>query len=343
MASQGTTKSISTGLTGVQRAAILMLALGSENAALIMSNMSDVQVEEISIAIASLRGVTPTMVRSVIAEFKDLMLARKYILEGGIDMAREMLKNSRGAEKARDLIRRLEEATGSGAFAIFQKADTAQIVQILQSEHPQIAAMILGHIDVERAAEVLSHMKEEERIDISYRLATMKKMAPDVLEEIEKHLRDRVEGIASESALAVGGAEHVAKLLNAASASTEKLVLDALNERDAVLAEEVRNHMFPFENILRVDGRTLQRILKDVDSNDLVLSLKGGSEEMVEKITSNMSVRAKDMLLEEMEMIGPVRVRDVEEAQRRVIQVIKQLESSGEITVLLEDEGGIIE
>ncbi len=343
MAAQVLERTSTNNLTGFQRVAILMLALGAENASKLMSTMTNEQVEQISIAIAGLKDITPGLVRSVIQEFKDLMMAKKYMLEGGIDMAREMLKSSRGSDKARDLIRRLEEATGSSAFAIFQKADITQIVQILQNEHPQIAAVILGHLKVERAAEVLSHMREELRGDISFRLATMKKMSPDVLQEIEKYLRERIEGIASEASLITGGTEFVAKLLNAASVSTEKMVLEALNERDPMLAEEIKNHMFPFEYILRLDDKTLQRILKDVDNKDLVLALKGSAEDLMDKFTRNMSSRAKDMLLEEMEMLGPVRVRDVEEAQQRIIRVIKQLEDSGEITLLINDDGGIIE
>lgn len=330
-------------LTGTQRVAILMLALGTENASHLMSMMSDRQVEQISFAIASLKDIPPLLVRSVISEFKALMMAKKSLLEGGVDMAREMLQTSLGNEKARDLIRRLEEATGSSAFAMFQKADIAQIVQILQNEHPQVAAVILGHLKVERAAEVLSHMQEDLRADISFRLATMKKMSPEVLQEIEKYLRERVEGISSEASLITGGPEFVAKLLNAAQGSAEKAILEKLTERDPTLAEEIKKYMFLFEDIMQIDDRTLQRIIKDVDSKDLVLALKGSAEDLMEKFTKNMSSRAKDMLLEEMEMLGPVKVRDVEEAQQRVIQVIKQLEDSGEITLLINDDGGIIE
>jgi flagellar motor switch protein FliG len=330
-------------LTGTQRVAILMLALGTENASRLMGMMTERQVEQISFAIAELKDIPPLLVRSVVSEFKALMMAKKFLLEGGVDMAREMLQNSLGNEKARDLIRRLEEATGSSAFAMFQKADIAQIVQILQNEHPQVAAVILGHLKIERAAEILSHLQDGLRADISFRLATMKKMSPDVLQEIEKYLRERVEGITSEASLITGGPEFVAKLLNATPGSTEKGILENLSERDPTLVEEIKKYMFLFEDILRIDDRTLQRIIKDLDNKDLVLALKGSVQELMEKFTKNMSTRAKDMLLEEMEMLGPVRVRDVEEAQQRVIQVIKQLEDSGEITLLINDDEGIIE
>jgi len=321
-------------LTGIQKVAVLMIAIGIEPASRIFKEMSDKEIEKVTIEIARINNIAPQVVDEVLQEFYDLMLAKQYVMEGGLDYAREILKNSKGDRGARDLLRRVEAATQSSAFSLFQTADTNQMVQFLENEHPQVSALILGHINVERAAEVLSNMDEELRSEIAYRLATMTQTSPEVLKEVEHVIRDQMGGIdGSETTLASNGATIVANILNAATISTEKLVLGEIEARDADLAEEIKNLMFLFEDIITLQDKVLQRVIVELENKDLVLALKGAEPKLLKKFTKNMSSRAKNILLEDMEALGPVRVKEVEDAQQRIIHQIKRLEESGEISI----------
>jgi len=291
-----------------------------------------------------MNNIAPQVVDDVLQEFYDLMLAKQYVMEGGLDYAKEILKSSRGDRGARELLRRIEAATQTSAFALFQTADTNQMVQFLQSEHPQVSALILGHLSVERAAEVLSNLNEDLRSEIAYRLATMNQTSPEVIKEIEHVIRDQMGGIdGSETTLASNGASIVANILNAATIATEKMVLGELEERDPDLAEEIKNLMFLFEDILTLQDKVLQRVIVELENKDLVIALKGASPKLLKKFTNNMSGRAKNILLEDMEALGPVRVKEVEDAQQRIIHEIKRLEEIGEISIRKTENEQMIE
>lgn len=320
-------------LTGVQKVAVLMVAIGVGPASNIFRMLTDNEIEKITIEIANMQNISPRVVDEVLQEFHDLMLAKQYVMEGGLDYARDILKSSRGEKIARDLIRRLEAATEMSAFALFQTAETSQMVQFLQNEHPQTAALILGNLKTDRAAEVLSNLNEEIRGDITYRLATMGKVTPEVLKEIEHVIREQMGGYDNETGLSSGGAHIVANILNAATISTERMVLEEIEQRDPELAEEIKNLMFLFEDILVLEDRIVQKVISEVDKRDLVVALKGADKALVDKFAKNMSNRARSIMLEDMDATGPVRLKEVEDAQQRIIQRIKILEEMGQITV----------
>lgn len=331
-------------LTGLQKAAVLMIAIGVEPASRIFKELSDSEIERVTIEVANMRNIAPQVVDDVLQEFYDLMLAKQYVMEGGMDYARDILKSSKGDRGARELLRRVEAATETSAFALFQTADTNQMVQFLQNEHPQVSALILGHLNVERAAEVISNLSEDMRSEVAYRLATMNKTSPEVVKEIEHVIRDQMGGLdGSETTLASNGASIVANILNAATISTERLVLEEINERDPDLAQEIKNLMFLFEDILDLQDKVVQRVIVEIDKKDLVVALKGASKELMKKFTENMSNRAESILREDMEAMGPVRVKEVEEAQQRIIQEIKQLEEMGEISIRKTENEKMIE
>lgn len=333
-----------TELTGIQKAAVLMIAIGIEPASRVFKELSDTEIERITIQIANMRNIAPQVVDDVLQEFYDMMLAKQYVMEGGMDYAREILKSSKGDRGARELLRRIEAATETSAFALFQTADTNQMVQFLQNEHPQVSALILGHLNVDRSAEVLSNLDEDIRAEVAYRLATMNKTSPEVIKEIEHVIRDQMGGLdGSETTLASNGASIVANILNASTISTERLVLEDIEERDPDLAQEIKNLMFLFEDILDLQDRVVQRVIVEIDKRDLVVALKGAGKELLKKFTSNMSNRAKSILMEDMDALGPVRVKEVEEAQQRIIQQIKQLEEIGEISIRKTENEKMIE
>lgn len=330
-------------LTGPQKVAVLMVAIGIGPASNIFRMLTDSEIEKITVEIANMQNISPRVVDDVLQEFHDLMLAKQYVMEGGLDYARDILKSSRGEKIARDLIRRLEAATEMSAFALFQTAETSQMVQFLQNEHPQTAALILGNLKTDRAAEVLSNLNEDIRGDVIYRLATMGKVAPEVIKEIEFVIREQMGGYDNESGLSSGGAHIVADILNAATISTERMVLEEIEGRDAELAEEIKNLMFLFEDILGLEDRIVQKVISEVDKRDLVVALKGADSSLVDKFSKNMSNRARSIMLEDMDALGPVRLKEVEDAQQRIIQRIKVLEESGQITVRKTTEEQLVE
>jgi flagellar motor switch protein FliG len=330
-------------MTGIQKVAVLMIALGIGPASNVFRQLTDSEIEKVTVEIANMQNISPRVVDEVLQEFHDLMLAKQYVMEGGLDYARDILKSSRGDKAARDLIRRIEAATEMSAFALFQTADTSQMVQFLQSEHPQTAALILGNLKVDRSAEVLSNLTEDIRGEVIYRLATMGKVAPEVIKEIEHVIREQMGGYDSDSGLSSGGANIVANILNAATISTERMVLEEIETRDPELAEEIKSLMFLFEDILALEDRVVQRVISEVDKQDLVVALKGADQSLVEKFTSNMSNRARNILLEDMDALGPMRLKEVEDAQQRIIQRIKQLEETGQIAIRKTTEEQFVE
>jgi len=330
-------------LSGVQKAAILLISVGVENASSILQELNDSEVEKITLEIANMDNISPSVVEMVMKEYQELAEARQFIIEGGLEYARSILTKTKGKHQAESILRRLENVTGNDAFGIFQASDTSNIVQFLQNEPPQIAAVILAHLKLDRAADILSNLPEEFQIDVAYRLATMNKISKDVIEEIEEVIREQMSGMYTDRENVNRGSSAVADILNEASIATERLVLDNISTIDPELAEEIKNQMFLFEDIAELDDRTVQLIVGEVDKNDLVLGLKGVDEKLLEKVLGNMSTRARDMMKDDMDALGPVHKKQVEEAQQRIIKEIKRLEEDGQISTRKLSSDEVIE
>lgn len=329
-------------LTNTQKVAVLLISMGVEEASKLLKELRDDEVEKITLEIAHMDNISASVVDDVMKEFHDLLEAKQFILEGGIEYARNILEKSKNKDDVTALLKRLENVTGNDAFGMFQENDVAQIVQFVQNENPQIAAVILAHLKLEKAAEILSHLKEDFQVEVAYRLATMNNVSTEVISEIEEVISEQMSNLYSERDNVNRGTSALADILNEASISTEKTVIDNISKRNKELAEEIKNQMFLFEDIITLDDRHIQLILSSVDKADLVLSLKGADEELSGKFLKNMSSRASEMFKEDMEALGPVHVKQVEEAQQRVIKKIKELESQGQISTRKSSSNEVI-
>ena len=330
-------------LNGVKRAAVLVISLGMPTASKLLKTLREEEVEAISLEIARIKNIKPEVIDAVNRDFHERMQAKEYILEGGLHFARDVLSSTLGSEHAGNMFRKLEAETGSSAFGVFQTNETSQIASFIQNEHPQVAALILSQLKKERSAEVLSLLDEEFQGEITFRLASMDKISSEVIEEIEEVIKEQMGGVDAVGDRVKGGTSVVASILNEANISVEKNVIKLIEERDPVLAEEIKKLMFLFEDIAHFDDRTVQIIINEMDKSDLVLGLKGVSEDLTNKFLKNMSTRAVDMLKEDMEALGPVHVKDVEDAQQRIIRKIKQLEEDGRISTRKMSDDEIVE
>ena len=333
-------------LTGKQKAAIFLLAIGTEAASQIFKNLKEEEVKELTHEIAKLKNVPSKVIQSVVEEFYQMMMARDYVLNGGIDYAQNLLVQALGPEKTERIVRKLlnpssEEEEISG-FERLQEADNDQIISFLQKEHPQIVAVILSKLSPEKAAAILSELPHDMQVDVVYRMARAKRISPELLTEVEKALESQFEADFSQDIGELGGSKKVADILNQASKITERVILDGLVTVDPELVNEIKNLMFTFDDLIKLDDRSIQKVLKEIDMKELSVALKGASDEVKEKIFSNMSERAGRMLQEEMEYLGPVRLKEVEEAQRRILNVVLNLEDSGEIVIPRKGEEGMI-
>ena len=319
-----------------EKVAILMIALGQEATAEVMKYLNDMEVEQIAEAIAGLDVVTTEQEDEILEEFEQLLIAGKYVSQGGLDFARGALEKALGPRKAQGLLDRVTSTTTSG-FYMLRNIDPNQIIPFLAKEHPQTIAIILSQLESNQAAGVLNGLSEEMQADVSFRIATMDNISPQVLRELEDSLANDLQAILQGQITEIGGPQAVAEILNRTGRSTEKAVLERLDAQDPELAEEVRNQMFVFDDIAKLTDREIQMILREVDSKDLAVALKGGSDEMKDRIFGNMSERVGTMIKEEMEFSGPVRMSDVEEVQLRVVQVVRQLEEAGQVTIVRGD------
>jgi len=320
-------------LTGRQKAAILMVSLDVETAAEIFKNLNKNEIEKISLEIARLDVIRSSLIDSVIEEFYKLIQAQEYVASGGVDFAESVLEKAFGPSVAKELIEKIRNSMKISGFVTLQKADSNQLVNFLIKEHPQTIALILSYLTPEQTADVLAEFPEELRVDVAYRIATLGKVSPNLLKDIEEVVEQLAESVISEDMSKTGGASALAEILNKANKMTERSILSKLEEMDPELASEVKSQMFVFEDLVLLDDRGIQRVLKNVDKKDLALALKAADEEIKEKIFKNMSERAAQLLREDLEVMGPVRLKEVEEAQRRIIEVVKQLEEEGEIII----------
>jgi flagellar motor switch protein FliG len=327
----------------IQKVALIIIAMGIQNAAQVLKNLNETEIEKITVEIAKLKDIPAEILGEVIEEFYEMMIANQYIVQGGLDYAKKVLESAWGFKKAEEIIKKVEASTEVSAFYLLQTVDDKQLLSFLQNEHPQTAALILANLKPQQAAAILSELPEESQSEIAFRLATMEKTSPELIEDIEGVLREQIGTVFGGDLSTSGGAEAVAEILNSATRSAEKNILDRLRARDQKLSEEITSLMFLFEDIIKLSDQAIQRIVKEVDSKTLTLALKATSGELKDKIFKNMSERAADMLKDELSYLGPVRVRDVEMAQKQILDIIHNLEESGEVQINRTEEEEIIE
>jgi flagellar motor switch protein FliG len=321
-------------LTGSQKAAILLIALGVEAASLLARHFSDQEIEVITKEMAMLHDVPAQVIDRVIIEFYDMLRAREYIAQGGLEYARRILEQALGPKRANELLQRIERTSKLSGFEFMRRAHPNQILNLIQNEHPQTIALILSFVEPAQAARVILRLPEDKQKEVVYRMATMEQVQSELLSDLERALEMQLESMESSHATAeAGGVKAVAEILNLAGKTAEKIILDEIEARNPELADKIRDLMFTFDDLVLLDDRSIQRVLKEVDTRQMALALKGASEEVKQKIFKNMSERAATILREEMEYMGPVRLRDVEEAQRQIANMVRTLEEEGEIVI----------
>jgi len=325
-----------------QKAAALLLQLGPTEAANVLKHLSDEDVDLLTLEIAGLGKVENNEVDEVLEEAFQTMYAREIASRGGVNYAKELLEKAFGAEKAQEILTRLSSSLQVRPFEIARKADARQLLNFLQNEHPQTIALVLAHLKPEQAGAIISELSPAIQSDVSFRLATMDRTSPDVIREVESVLERKLSTIVSQDFTEVGGVQTLAQILSRSGRAVEKSVLEALDEKDPELAENVRKLMFTFDDIVNLDDRSIQVVLREVDSKDLGVALKGSSEEVKERILKNLSQRAAQMLKEELEYMGPVRLKQVEEAQSKIVAIIRRLEEAGTIVVSRGGEDEIV-
>jgi flagellar motor switch protein FliG len=320
-------------LTGKQKAAILLISLGPDVSASVYKHLSEEEIEKLTLEISNVRQVDSMEKEAILEEFHQIALAQDYISQGGIAYAKEVLEKALGTDKAMNIINRLTSALMVRPFDFARKADPAQILNFIQNEHPQTIALVLSYLDPTQAGQILSALPQEMQADIARRIALMDRTSPEIINEVEQILERKLSTTFIQDYTQTGGIESVVEVLNGVDRSTERTILDALEIQDPELAEEIKKRMFVFEDIVTLDNRAIQRVIRDVDNADLMLALKVSSDEVKEVVFKNMSKRMAETFKEEMEFMGPVRLRDVEEAQSRIVAVIRRLEEAGEIVV----------
>lgn len=320
-------------LKGVQKAAILLIALGPEKSSMIFKHLKEEEIEDLTLEIANTKSVTSQLKERVINEFYEVCLAQQYIAEGGIGYAKELLEKALGNEKALDVIGKLTASLQVKPFEFIKKTDASQLLNFIQDEHPQTIALVLSYLSSGQAAAVLAALTPEKQADVAKRIATMDRTSPDVIKEVERVLESKLSSLVNQDYTIIGGVDAVVDILNTVDRGTEKHIMETLEIEEPELADEIRKKMFVFEDILLLDDRAIQRVLRDVDNNDLAIACKGSNEDVQNAIFNNMSKRLAEMIKEDMEFMGPVRMKDVEEAQQKIVNIIRKLEDSAEIVI----------
>ena len=321
------------GISGVQKGAILLIALGPERSALIFKYLKEEEIEDLTLEIANTRSVTPQVKEAVIEEFYQVCLAQQYIAEGGIGYAKELLEKALGSEKALSVIGKLTASLQVKPFECIRKTEASQLLNFIQDEHPQTIALILSYLSASQSALIISALPPDRQADVAKRIALMDRTSPDVIKEVERILESKLSSLVNQDYTIIGGVDSVVEILNTVDRSTEKHIMETLEIDEPELADEIRKKMFVFEDILLLDDRAIQRVLRDVDNSDLAIALKSANEEVQNAIFNNLSKRLAVMIKEDMEFMGPVRMKDVEEAQQKIVNVIRRLEDSAEIVI----------
>jgi len=325
-------------MTPQQKAAVALVAFGTEVSALVLKGMSEDELERITVEIANLQEVPPEVEKKVIEECHQIFIARQYISQGGVDFASDILEKALGPGKAKEILRRLESSFKTHGFSLLKDIDPKQLGGFFQNEHPQTTALVLTQLSPQQAASVISELAPELQAEISLRVATMEKISPEILKEIEETLEEHFGGSSAQDLSVSGGAKTIAEILNLVDTTAEKNILQSLEADDPDLAAEVKNMMFVFDDLILLDDRSIQAVLKEVETKDLATGLKAASDEVKNKIFSNVSERVSSMIQEEMEFMGPTRLSDVEAAQGRIVEIVRRLEEEGQ--VMISGRGG---
>lgn len=325
-------------LSGSQKAALLMIALDVDTASAVFKHLDSYEVEIISTEISKVRNIPSNVVSDVMEDFYAMVTAREYVLEGGIDYAQSILEKSFGMSKAIEIIEKVKNMTTLKGFDVLKKADSAQLINFLNKEHPQTIALILSHLNPEQTANALKELPEESRGEVAYRIATLGKIAPQTLKQIERVVDEMAGLTMSQSISKIGGTKSLATILNRTSQSMGKEILDTIEQKDPNVALEIKRLMFLFDDIIQIQDKDIQKVLREVDRKDLALALKIADDRLKTKIFANMSERAADLLKEELQYMGPVKLKEVETAQAKIIDVVKTLEENGEISLNLRGD-----
>jgi len=340
MAKQGSTHRED--LTGRQKAAIFLVTLGSEISAEIFKHLREDEIETLTFEIARLENIDSEQRDIVLQEFQELMMAQDFISSGGIDYARELLEKSLGNQKAVDIISRLTSSLKTRPFDFIRRTDPAHLLNFIQQEHPQTIALILAYLEPQKASIILGQLPQEKQSDVAKRIATMDRTSPEVLREVERVLEKKLSSLSQEDYTAAGGVGAIVDILNLVDRSTEKIIIESLEEDDPELAEEIKKRMFVFEDIVMLDDRAIQKVMREVDTNELAKALKAVDPDVQDKIYRNMSKRAAALLKEDMEFMGPTRRKDVEEAQQKIVSIIRKLEEQGEVVIARSGEEDVL-
>jgi len=323
----------SASLTGPQKVAILFVAIGMDNAVPLLKELDEYEMERVTVEIAKLKNLPSEVISDVLFEYYQMMMADKYVTQGGVDYAREMLESAFGLNKAQNLMKKVKSATEVTGFRLLQSVSPHELLNYLQKEHPQTIALILANMKNHMAAGILSELPTELQGEVAFRLATLGKTSPELLQEIEEALTAQMGGALGATLSVGGGVKALAEILNSTSRNVETGIMEVLIQKDPELATEIKNLMFVFEDLVQLRDKDIQKILKGVDSKSLALALKVASEEMREKIFLNMSTQASEALKEEIEFLGPVRLREVEEAQLSIVEQVREMENRGDIVL----------
>lgn len=330
-------------LTGIQKSALLFITLGPEASANILKRLPESEIQKITYEIANISSVTSEQRHKILEEFLEMNKAKDYLVEGGIDYARELLSKALGPQRAGEILSKIAEASQiNRPFAIARKADAQQLLNVINYEHPQTIALILCYLQADKAAQIISELPEEIQSEVALRIATMNTTSPAVIKEIEKVLDEKLSNIVRTETTTLGGIDTLVGILNQVDRTTEKHITESLEEENYELAEKIKSSMFVFEDIITLDDVAIQRILREVENKELALALKGASEEVAEAIYRNQSKRAAASLKEDIEYLGPVRLTDVEKAQQQIVGIIRRLDDAQEIIISRGGEDAFI-
>lgn len=327
-------------LSGRQKAGVLLLALGPELAGAIFQFLTEEEVEALSLEIADLHVITKETRTEVLAEFYELAIAQEYISKGGLRYAKDLLESAMGANKASEVLRRVQLALERRDFQLLRNVDPGQLVNFIKNEHPQTISLILSHLESRQAAEILRRLNEDVQVEVGYRVATMEPVPPETVHEVERMLEKRTQSLSLLDSPGKTGIDTMVNILVEADRPTEKRILEGIEGHNSQVATDIRNRMFVFEDVNFLDDRSIQRLLKEIEASELTLALKAASEELRTLFFKNMSSRASQALGEDLEVMGPVRLRTVEEAQQKIVAMVRKLEDEGEIAAITRGSGG---
>jgi flagellar motor switch protein FliG len=320
-------------IPGPKKAAIALIAMGMEASAEVLKNMTEPEVEQITAQIARLEGVTPEIRESVLEEFHQLIMARQFIAQGGLAYAEEVLEAALGPRKAREILEKVQGSIRTTGFNMLDSVDPNQLINFIQKEHPQTVAVLLGHMNPDRAAAILSELEPGLQVDVTMRIATMDSISPDILHQVEQVLAQQMKTMFSGDSTKIGGPDAVAEILNRVDRGAERNIISNMERDNPALADEIKKRMFVFEDIILIDDRSMQKVLKVVEQKDLPMALKGATEQVQGKFFNNMSSRAAEALREELTLMPPTKLKDIEEIQQKIVAAVRGLEEKGEITI----------